>query len=141
MSERWLILRVFAGLPLIVEKTINENGLATAYVPKEVIKRRHPKGKHVIVQRKPLLPGYLFASQHFDVQAINTTRTKAKWLTIDGRMAYLTERQMESLRTMEQSWRPGFDDFIHALQEISRGVKPKTSRYVSWGEWREGRAA
>lgn len=58
--SKWLILRVFAGLPLIVEKTINENGLATAYCPSETIRRPNPSGKQIITQRKPLYGGLGF---------------------------------------------------------------------------------
>lgn len=89
--SNWLILRVFAGLPLVVEKTINEKGLATAYVPKEIIKRKHPFDRsQIIEQRKPLYGGlgFVFVTgkideesnalvPSFDLQAVKAAMLKA----------------------------------------------------------------
>lgn len=141
MTNRWLILRVFAGLPLQAEKAINECGLAQAYCPVETIERRHHVDRRrIITTHKPLLPGYCFASEHFPVEAINSTRLKARWLQLDGRIAYLTEADVRSLKARESAWRPSLDGLLHALNEISRGVKPH-SKYVRFGDWQRGMAA
>jgi hypothetical protein len=143
----WLILRVFAGLPLNVERTINDMGVP-AYCPAETIKRRHPRGKHIIVQRKPLLPGYVFVAANEDwntspitltpalpLDALLTTRVKARWLQLASRLCFITQGQMDDLHAMEQAWRPGLEDYLHALQEISRGTKPK-SRFINFTDWK-----
>jgi hypothetical protein len=141
----WLILRVFAGLPLHVERTIRDMSVP-AYCPAETIKRRHPRGKHVIVQRRPILPGYVFVAANedwntptltpaFPLEAILTTRVKARWLQLGERLCYLRQREVDALRLYEQSWRPGFDDFVHALTEISRGVTPKKNRFIRFSDF------
>lgn len=141
----WLILRVFAGLPLHVERAINGMGMP-AYCPVETIKRRHPKGKEIITQHRPILPGYVFAPgvrekpegplcTPFEAEAINSTRTKVRWLQLGGRLCYLTQREIDALRVYEQSYRPDVSDIIHALKEIARGVRPTKNRFIRFSDF------
>lgn len=132
----WLILRVFAGRPLHVEHTIREMGIQ-AYCPVQTIKRRHPRGKEIIVQRTPLLPNYLFAAEHFDLDRINTTRTKARWLQLGGRLCQITPEAIESVRACESQWRPDLIDLAHVLGEIARGMVPRKNRFVRLSEFRQ----
>lgn len=131
--SNWLILRVYAGLPLHVERTLREQGV-DAYCPVRTIHRPHPRGKEVIVQRKPMLPGYLFSHQHFETDRINTTRTKARWLMFGGRLATITEQGIAALRESEGIFRPDLHDLAHVLDEIAKGVPPKKHRYINLGD-------
>lgn len=158
----WYVLRICTGHPFRVTDAIGELGIP-AFCPRYTIRRRFPRDRsRVLDVTKPLLPGYVFAAEHFDTDRIGPAmlaiakrkaqsewlehrRTipslidcRARWLALEGRPVQMTHDAMTALRESEKAeamkWRPFADEILHAFREIAKGVK-KRSRYVRLEEF------
>lgn len=157
MTADWLILQVFRGNPFRIEEAIGELGIQ-AYVPKLTIRRRDPRDKARILDiRKPLLPGYCFANERFNLEALApallslakrrqpdryrqtpaTIDARVRWLALDSKPLLLTREALASLREAERA-ESGYHATIACIADIldacGKGKAPK-SRFVRLADW------
>jgi hypothetical protein len=103
MGERWLILRTQPRRELAVERAIQEQVGLAAYVPKTIIKRRHPFDRRkVITVRSAIYGGYVFSPAHFPVEQINTTKLSAHWMRDGDKLAQISDKLMDMIEAGER---------------------------------------
>ena len=98
----WLILRTRPHHELKVETAVQQIGIQ-AYCPEIVTRRRHHVDRRrILTLRRAIYPGYCFASAHFEIEQIVTTKLTACWLKDGSGLAHISDRLMDMIEAGER---------------------------------------
>lgn len=100
--SNWFVLRTISHREFAAETAVQKLGLP-AYVPKTVVKRRHPFDRRKVIEvKKSLYCGYVFSPEHFPIEEIRSSNLPVWWYKDGDRIAQINDRLMSQIEAGER---------------------------------------